>query len=157
MASDNIDCDTELSLTPGGRSSSSRNQSGDGRPGMSVRGPPATPAAGELQQKISIFYGGQVCICDVTEIQARAIICMAKREMEEKMKRSGQSASALGGSWPEPATPPAPDRQVLNSRLSMKRSLQSFLQKRKTRACESSTPYPTQKEQNLHSDSSSSS
>ncbi|XP_020699872.1 protein TIFY 5A [Dendrobium catenatum] len=155
MASGNIDCDTELSLTPGGRSSSSRNQSGDGRPGVSVRGPPATPAAGDLQQKISIFYGGQVCICDVTEIQARAIICMAKREMEEKMKRSGQSASALGGSWPEPA--PAPDHQVLNSRLSMKRSLQSFLQKRKTRACESSTPYPTQKEQNLHSDSSSSS
>ncbi|KAH0435908.1 hypothetical protein IEQ34_018255 [Dendrobium chrysotoxum] len=155
MASGNIDCDTELSLTPGGRSSSSRNQSGDGRPGMSVSGAPATPTAGELQQKISIFYGGQVCICDVTEIQARAIICMAKREMEEKMKSSGQSASALRGSGPEP--PAVPDKQVLNSRLSMKRSLQSFLQKRKTRACESSTPYPTQKQQNLQSDSSSSS
>ncbi|KAL0909506.1 hypothetical protein M5K25_020380 [Dendrobium thyrsiflorum] len=155
MASGNIDCDTELSLTPGGRPSSSRNRSGDGRPEMSVSGAPATTASGELQQKISVFYGGQVCICDVTEIQARAIIHMAKREMEEKMKSSGQSASAFCGSWPEP--PPAPDQQVLNSRLSMKRSLQSFLQKRKTRACESATPYPTQKQQNLHSDSSSSS
>ncbi|XP_020582143.1 protein TIFY 5A-like [Phalaenopsis equestris] len=150
MAARNVDCETELCLTPCGRSSNNNQK----RTEMSVSGDLAG-GGNELQKKISFFYGGQVFICDVTEIQARAIICMAKREMEEAMISSSQSASAPRGSWPELHAPPEP--QLLSSRLSMKRSLQSFLQQRKSRACESTGPSLLQNQQDLQSDSSSSS
>ncbi|CAK9167854.1 unnamed protein product [Ilex paraguariensis] len=84
------------------------------------------------QQQLTIFYDGRVSVCDVTELQARAIILLASREMEEKSK-------TLSGS----SDPPSP---LLQSQLSsptglpLKRSLQRFLQKRKHRI-QATSPY----------------
>ncbi|KAH6790205.1 hypothetical protein C2S51_005211 [Perilla frutescens var. frutescens] len=84
-------------------------------------------------QQLTIFYKGKVASCDATELQARAILSLASRETEEKSNKNS------------PATPCSPP---LNSPvysaatgLSMKRSLQRFLEKRKSRA-QSISPYP---------------
>ncbi|XP_075499875.1 protein TIFY 5A-like [Primulina tabacum] len=77
-------------------------------------------AAPEKKQ-LSIFYNGRIATCDVTEIQARAIIMLARRELDQETT-PGPTATTTG--------------------LSMKRSLQRFLQKRKTRA-QSTSPYTT--------------
>ncbi|KAG0480217.1 hypothetical protein HPP92_010821 [Vanilla planifolia] len=147
MEADNLDFDTELCLTPGGGRRLSTV--GPKRAEMSTASG-AAAAVGHVQPKITILYGGRVCICDVTEIQARAIIYMAMKEMEERMKRSGRSSS-VGGSLPS-AVP-----QLLNPMLSMKRSLQRFLQKRKNRVSGSEPYNKLQRQQNLQIDSSSSS
>ncbi|KAK1305402.1 hypothetical protein QJS10_CPB11g01811 [Acorus calamus] len=61
-------------------------------------GPAATEAAAEefqrrqqnnnhhhhQNQELSIFYGGRVCVCDVTEIQAMEIINAAKRRRRRR-------------------------------------------------------------------------
>lgn len=66
-------------------------------------------------QPLTIFYNGQVAACDVTEVEARAIIlCATKQQFMEHKSRISPSSPATG--------------------LSMKRSLQRFLEKRKTRA-----------------------
>ncbi|CAK7340367.1 unnamed protein product [Dovyalis caffra] len=82
------------------------------------------------QQHITIFYNGRISVCDVTEFQARAIIWLASREMEERIKsaRSNQAPKPLHSQL---YGPPG---------LSLKRSLQMFLQKRKKRA-EAISPY----------------
>ncbi|XP_073041712.1 protein TIFY 5A-like [Primulina eburnea] len=77
-------------------------------------------AAPEKKQ-LSIFYNGRIATCDVTEIQARAIITLARRELDQEITTTGPTAT---------------------TGLSMKRSLQRFLQKRKTRA-QSTSPYTT--------------
>ncbi|KAK8952095.1 Protein TIFY 5A [Platanthera zijinensis] len=116
MAAGNLECDTQLCLTAGGSPRSSSNGAG-----------------AEQKHAITIFYGGRVCVCDATEIQARAIISMARREMEETAgKRRAQSFTLRG----EAATQRRRDLQLLNPRLSMKKSLQRFLQKRKSRVCD---------------------
>ncbi|XP_073273356.1 protein TIFY 5A-like [Primulina huaijiensis] len=76
-------------------------------------------AAPEKKQ-LSIFYNGRIATCDVTEIEARAIITLARRELDQE-------------------TTPGP---TATTGLYMKRSLQRFLQKRKTRA-QSTSPYTT--------------
>ncbi|KAL3715351.1 hypothetical protein ACJRO7_007132 [Eucalyptus globulus] len=74
------------------------------------------------QQQQAIIYRGRVRPFDLTEFQARAIIWLASREME-----------SIAGSSP-------PLKKVhqlwspLSSGLSMKRSLQRFLQERRKRA-----------------------
>ncbi|KAK6124050.1 hypothetical protein DH2020_042196 [Rehmannia glutinosa] len=81
------------------------------------------------KQQLTIFYNGRVASCDATELQARTIIFLASKEMEEKSNNSPGS---------DPCSP------VLHSpttNLSMKRSLQRFLEKRKTRA-QAMSPYP---------------
>ncbi|KAG6469343.1 hypothetical protein ZIOFF_074057 [Zingiber officinale] len=108
----------------------------------------------QLQHKrqMTIFYNGQVCVCDATEMQARAIIGMAEKEMEAmigKKKRMNkhdqqQQQEAMAESATALPLPPSPSPesllQVLNPDLSMRQSLQRFLEKRKDRISEV-TPY----------------
>ncbi|KAE9598984.1 hypothetical protein Lal_00022590 [Lupinus albus] len=89
----------------------------------------------EQHNTLTIFYDGKICVSDVTEFQAKSIIFLANKKMEERMK----TQSGL-----EPSTPTVVEsHQPLYSPatpLSMKRSLQRFLQKRKNRKQEAS-PY----------------
>ncbi|KAF7803156.1 protein TIFY 5A [Senna tora] len=74
--------------------------------------------------KLTIFYDGKMCVSDVTDLQ----------EKDEKVKTPNGSSS-------EPSSPSTiPALYSPNSGLSMKRSLQRFLQKRKNRIQEAS-PY----------------
>ncbi|RRT52768.1 hypothetical protein B296_00037721 [Ensete ventricosum] len=83
----------------------------------------------QRRQQITLLYDGRICACDVTEIQARAIIAMAKREMDGHMKKTTQAhRQPMESSSPRPV-----ERLLINPELSMKRSLQRFLQKRKSR------------------------
>uniref|UniRef100_A0A5B7AIU0 Protein TIFY n=1 Tax=Davidia involucrata TaxID=16924 RepID=A0A5B7AIU0_DAVIN len=86
-----------------------------------------SPKEKQSQQQLTIFYKGRVSVCDVTEIQARAIIMHASREMEEKMKTP-------------PSSPLLQSQLYSPIGLSMKRSLQQFLQKRKHRI-QATSPY----------------
>ncbi|KAK2965287.1 hypothetical protein RJ640_004156 [Escallonia rubra] len=70
-------------------------------------------------------------MCDATELQARAIILLASQETEEKSK------SPTGS---EPSSPLIQSPLYSPTGLSMKRSLQRFLQKRKHRA-QATSPY----------------
>ncbi|XP_057492919.1 protein TIFY 5B-like [Actinidia eriantha] len=79
----------------------------------------------QQQQEITIFYNGRVSICEVTELQAKSIIMLASREMEEKMK-------SLLGTEPSSPLPKSPLCSP-STGLFMKRSLQGFLQKRRNR------------------------
>ncbi|KAJ4980959.1 hypothetical protein NE237_031796 [Protea cynaroides] len=54
--------------------------------------PPTTMDSGDndsisagTPQRITMFYDGRVCVCDVTELQARTIIWLARKEMDERM------------------------------------------------------------------------
>ncbi|KAG9439340.1 hypothetical protein H6P81_019505 [Aristolochia fimbriata] len=105
-------------------------------------------AAESSQQQITIFYNGRVCVCDVTEIQARAILCMAKRETEERLGTLGTHVTKCSSSSePQPPLAPATSpcaRPRPRAGLSMKKSLERFLEKRKVRIqATSSCPYNT--------------
>ncbi|RAL49768.1 hypothetical protein DM860_002059 [Cuscuta australis] len=81
--------------------------------------------------ELTIFYDGKIVACDATELQARAIILLASQERWR------------GSPSGPPVTQPPPEeygRPTASYGLSMKRSLQRFLQKRKKRA-ESAGPY----------------
>ncbi|KAF7851169.1 hypothetical protein BT93_L4394 [Corymbia citriodora subsp. variegata] len=85
----------------------------------------------QQQQQQQLTYNGHVCVCNVTELQARAILVLASREMQERMK-----ATPTVTSWPNSPSlrsPPADLYSPTGTGLSMKRSLQQFLQKRKLR------------------------
>ncbi|XP_057462211.1 protein TIFY 5A-like [Actinidia eriantha] len=83
------------------------------------------------QQQLTIFYNGRVSVCDVTELQARAIINLASREMEEKLN----TPTGL-----EPSSPLLQSQLYSPNSFSMKRSLQQFLEKRKHRI-QATSPY----------------
>ncbi|KAK8641984.1 hypothetical protein V6N13_011350 [Hibiscus sabdariffa] len=76
-------------------------------------------------QQLTIFYNGRLCVCDVTELHAKAILKLASRERDETIK----TPTAL----PTPVNNPS-------TAISMKRSLQRFLQKRKMRI-QATSPY----------------
>ncbi|KAL0917331.1 hypothetical protein M5K25_012386 [Dendrobium thyrsiflorum] len=144
MAHGDFDCDTELCLTPGGRLRSSST-------GLMRRSNAGDIAGGEQQQEITMLYGGQAGVGDFTEIQARAIICMARREMKEMMGSSSQSSSLVGSTWSDALPPPSFSEPLLsNPGLSMKRSLQRFLQKRKARVYDSIPYQPQKKDHNMY-------
>ncbi|XP_055821959.1 protein TIFY 5A-like [Solanum dulcamara] len=80
-------------------------------------------------QQLTIFYNGKFVVSDITELQAKAIIYLASKEMKEK---TNQTSSPIS----EPSSPllqPETD-------LFMKKSLQRFLQKRKNRI-QTASPY----------------
>ncbi|XP_049372599.1 protein TIFY 5A-like [Solanum verrucosum] len=83
------------------------------------------------QQKLTIFYDGKVVVSDATEVQAKAIIHLANREMKGNTK----ILSSL-------SEPPSPLLQS-QTEVSMKKSLQRFLQKRKSRT-QAISPYHQQ-------------
>ncbi|GAB2228701.1 hypothetical protein Droror1_Dr00022824 [Drosera rotundifolia] len=98
-------------------------------------------------QQMTIFYDGSVSVCNVTELQARTIIGLAARGAEERRTSSSPIAPLPSTSAPVqifplvslPAAPAPPDTPP-GAALSMKRSLQLFLQKRNNRA-QAAAPY----------------
>ncbi|XP_010907301.1 protein TIFY 5A [Elaeis guineensis] len=138
-------CDPELRLSLGSSSSQDCSAAESSR----IDGWSANSEQKQQQQKITIFYNGQICVCDVTEFQAKAIICMAQKEMNDKMNKNhhNQQQQQFQQKHNKKSNPPQPPAssseampQLLNQGLSMKRSLQRFLQKRKTRI-NAASPY----------------
>ncbi|KAF9588840.1 hypothetical protein IFM89_017676 [Coptis chinensis] len=85
-------------------------------------------------QQLTIFYNGRINVLDVTEFQARAIIYHARRETDEKLRSPHDSHS-------EPASPYLQSQLHSPNGVLMKKSLQSFLQKRKNRIKSTNSPY----------------
>ncbi|PIA41635.1 hypothetical protein AQUCO_02200220v1 [Aquilegia coerulea] len=72
------------------------------------------------QQLMTIFYNGKICVSDVTEFQARAILYHAYKETEERLKSPHNIHS-------EPASPCLSPYQLHSptaTGVSMKKSLQ---------------------------------
>ncbi|KAF8049710.1 hypothetical protein N665_2140s0002 [Sinapis alba] len=89
----------------------------------------------EETQRLTIFYNGKMCVySDVTHHQAKSIISMASGEMEERSSSN----------WSDPRNRSTRlnnyHQQFPNPKVSMKRSLQSFLQKRQIRL-QATSPY----------------
>ncbi|KAM7530470.1 hypothetical protein LguiB_033880 [Lonicera macranthoides] len=104
----------------------------------------------EEKEQLTLFYNGTVSACEVTELQARAIIFFASQQMAEKSKspslngsdplmvQSQMQSPSLNGS--DPLMVQSQMQSPTSTDLSMKRSLQRFLQKRKHRI-QSTSPY----------------
>ncbi|KAM3270243.1 protein JAZ13 [Capsicum chacoense] len=80
----------------------------------------------EKQQQLTIFYDGKVVVSEDTKLQARAIIHLASKEKKNIKTQSSLAQSSL-------SELPSPLLQSPNG-VSMKKSLQRFLQTRKNRA-----------------------
>ncbi|CAJ2658659.1 unnamed protein product [Trifolium pratense] len=89
----------------------------------------------QQQAPLTIFYDGKMCVTDVTEFQVKSILMLANKKEQEKVKTPT-------GSVPTTPTIVESPHQLYSPGpgLSMKRSLQRFLQKRKNRIQEAS-PY----------------
>ncbi|KAH7545162.1 protein TIFY 5A [Ziziphus jujuba] len=83
-------------------------------------------------QPLTIFYNGNICVCDVTELQARTILFYASKEVEERLKTPTGNDPCSPNVQSQMSSPTAG--------LSMKRSLQRFLQKRRHRV-QATSPY----------------
>ncbi|XP_021724877.1 protein TIFY 5A-like isoform X2 [Chenopodium quinoa] len=87
------------------------------------------------REQLTIFYNGTICVCDVTEAQARCIINRASRKMTE-------------GTCISPTDQISPKLQYeqlcsqTQNGLSMKKSLRQFLEKRRHRIKATSPYYP---------------
>ncbi|XP_038883556.1 uncharacterized protein LOC120074210 [Benincasa hispida] len=82
------------------------------------------------QQQIMVFYNGTLSFCDLTELQARAILWVGS-----------QVRSSNARSNPEWWSLQMPRNGNGNAAFSIKKSLQRFLQRRKTRRMRSMSPY----------------
>ncbi|ESW19910.1 hypothetical protein PHAVU_006G165800 [Phaseolus vulgaris] len=85
----------------------------------------------EHQQPLTIFYDGKICVADVTELQAKSILMLANGKLEERDRSEGCSATVMQS--PHQLYSPG-------TSLSMRKSLQRFLIKRKNRVQEA-LPY----------------
>ncbi|KAL2341119.1 hypothetical protein Fmac_009059 [Flemingia macrophylla] len=90
----------------------------------------------EQQQPLTIFYDGKICVADVTELQAKFILMLANKSTDQQRLATGS------GSEPSSPTIMQSPNQLYSpgTGLSMRKSLQRFLQKRKIRVQEAS-PY----------------
>ncbi|XP_042041557.1 protein TIFY 5A-like [Salvia splendens] len=87
------------------------------------------------KQQLTIFYNGKSVVSDATELQARAIIWLAGREVEPyDTPRSDPPSPLLASPLYSPNT-------------GLKRSLMRFLQTRKTRV-QATSPYPIARNSN---------
>ncbi|KAL0897034.1 hypothetical protein Bca101_080995 [Brassica carinata] len=94
-----------------------------------------TPQPKKESQILTIFYNGHICVSsDLTHPQAKAILSLASKDMEEK------PLSLKSSDGPDPPIIPKNLTQVHQQKASMKRSLRSFLQKRNVRI-QASCPY----------------
>ncbi|KAM5587647.1 protein TIFY 5A-like [Rosa sericea] len=99
----------------------------------------------QQQQQLTIFYNEVMCVCDVTELQARAILCAANNEIGETVVKTTTTPSPIPSGSYELSSPslhysPLCSSRVAAGGLSMKKSLQKFLQKRKHRS-QATHPY----------------
>ncbi|CAI9089707.1 OLC1v1024328C1 [Oldenlandia corymbosa var. corymbosa] len=109
----------------------------------------------QKKQQVTIFYNGQIAVCDATEIQVSAIILLANGEKVDESLGGEAASSAAGRCSPSSICPqvcdsplqrspsfkgPSPSPLPAFQGLAMKRSLQRFLQKRKYRT-HTSHPY----------------
>ncbi|KAM1004533.1 hypothetical protein ACFX2I_004694 [Malus domestica] len=90
----------------------------------------------QQQQQMTIFYDRVMCVRDVTELQARSIIFLANKEMEERVK---SPFTPSGSSEPHSPNLMSPLGSPVAG-TSLKRSLQRFLQERKHRN-QATSPY----------------
>ncbi|KAL5577253.1 hypothetical protein UlMin_018952 [Ulmus minor] len=95
-------------------------------------------------QPITIFYNGRICVCDVTDFQAKAILILASKELDQEKGLKTPTTPATPATpaavpWSPSVKSPLPVYSPAAG-LSMKKSLQRFLQKRKIRA-QATSPY----------------
>ncbi|CAH2059398.1 unnamed protein product [Thlaspi arvense] len=112
-------CDLELRLLPPPYGSSSSQ----------------IPQPKQESQTLTIFYNGHICVSsDLTHLQAKAILSLASRDMEERSLLSKSSDAS------DPPVIPNNLTRFQHQKASMKRSLRSFLQKRNVRI-QTASPY----------------
>ncbi|XP_050367977.1 protein TIFY 5A-like [Argentina anserina] len=99
----------------------------------------------QQQRQLTIFYNGAMCACDVTELQARTILCAANNEIGNMVVKTSTTPSSSPRDHYKLSSPsmhysPPYSSRVPAGGLSMKKSLQKFLQKRNHRS-QASHPY----------------
>ncbi|KAJ4781541.1 Jasmonate ZIM-domain protein 12b [Rhynchospora pubera] len=111
----------------------------------------SVPRDDELRKKqMTMFFNGEMRVFDVTEAQARAIICSAMQQIENEKKQlihENDTNNKMSQHKHEQSTDnsaKAVSPPIQPSELSMKRSLQRFLQKRKARMAATSPYSPKQ-------------